>query len=223
MIKTDEPWIPWEMIRPSFKDNSGRRIEDGFLCEDYIVTRWWGDNPPPDSFVIGRGAIVADKVALAHAEQDAKLLTKPPYAFDDVEPTVKDVLSLLNGKVDYRILHFVCHGRIDNENHDLSGLILADGELRIHDISGERQNFGMSKPLVFLNACSSSHAGVSLVGIGGWAERFISANVSGFLGATWNVDDELASRFAEAFYKELWDNKTIGEAVSQAREGNLEC
>jgi len=39
-IQSQEPWVPWELLKPSGDDGTGNVAEAGFLCEDYEVTRW---------------------------------------------------------------------------------------------------------------------------------------------------------------------------------------
>ena len=42
--------------------------------------------------------------------------------------------------------------------------------------------------------------------------------VTAFVGALWEVHDELASKFAQIFYEELWAGKTMSEAFHSARQ-----
>lgn len=216
MIVSDEPWIPWELIKPSFQNDTGHFVEDGFLCDDYVVTRWRRGYTPASQVAILSGAVVADKIGLFHAEREANFL-RDRCRFQMIEPTLAAVRSMLEIG-GYHLLHFACHGRFDSNQHEQSSLSLEDGSLKVRDISGVRRNFGLSTPFVFINACSSSRTDFSLVGIGGWAERFISANASGFLGTSWEVDDELAFEFARNFYEELRNGETIGKAAHLARK-----
>ena len=39
-IISDNPWIPWEIIKPWKKMENGNIEEDPFLCEKFIVSRW---------------------------------------------------------------------------------------------------------------------------------------------------------------------------------------
>ncbi|MGB0562083.1 MAG: CHAT domain-containing protein, partial [Spirulinaceae cyanobacterium] len=76
-----------------------------------------------------------------------------------------------------------------------------------------------SRPLIFINACHGGRSGFNFTGLGGWAERLIRARVSVFIGAMWEVSDELALKFAQTFYLALLkENKTIAESFRQARE-----
>ena len=90
------------------------------------------------------------------------------------------------------------------DNPDNSGLILQRPALRPSDIIGPTQvGIEKGRPLVFLNACTSAGADISLTGIGGWAKRFVDAGVTAFIGSLWEVNDTLAAEFAEAFYDQV--------------------
>jgi CHAT domain-containing protein len=75
-----------------------------------------------------------------------------------------------------------------------------------------------NRPLIFLNACSSAEADFGLSRIGGWAERFVSAGATAFVGSLWEVNDVLAAEFAIAFYRQLLAGKPLGEAFYLARQ-----
>lgn len=215
MIISDEPWIPWEIIKPSYRNEVGEIVEDGFLCEDYVVTRWKRGYPPTSRIRILKGAIIADTQTLYHAEQEAELL-RTRYQFEVVEPTLFAVRSLLK-RPSYQLIHFACHGRFKHGQFQQSTLMLDDGELKLRDISGEYKNFGRCSPFVFVNSCARSRDDFAIVSVGGWAQRFIDAKVGAFLGTSWEVDDELCYEFARIFYEALADGFTLGEAVFHAR------
>jgi CHAT domain-containing protein len=60
--------------------------------------------------------------------------------------------------------------------------------------------------------------GFALSGLGGWAERLVNdVRVSAFVGTLWQVNDELAARFARRFYDNLWAGMTLGAACLDAR------
>ena len=53
--------------------------------------------------------------------------------------------------------------------------------------------------------------------MGGWAARFVRAGASAFIGSLWEVNDELAAKFAIKFYTELLAGQTLGDAFHAAR------
>lgn len=220
MIISDEPWIPWEIVKPWYEDKRGLHKEEDFLCESYQLTRWiTGGPPPPSSIEISRGALIVPLMSKSpNVKIERKFLTKMLKRAETIKPpSLKKVRGLLK-KGGYQLIHFACHGSFDPTEHEQSIVYLeGDDKLKSRDISGERRNFGRDKPFVFINACQTSRADFSLVGIGSWADKFVNAKSSGFLGASWEVDDGLASVFSMAFYDNLCKGMTIGEAMKGAR------
>jgi hypothetical protein len=218
MIISDEPWIPWEIVKPSYESETGDIVEDDFLCGSYLLTRWIAGQPPPSRILVSHGALIAPIAHdLPNVAREVTFLKTKLGNVEEIEPRLTRVRRLLRSG-GYHLLHFACHGSFDPEEHEQSVVYLeGDDKLKSRDIAGERRNFGKDRPFVFINACQTARADFSLVGIGSWADKFIQANSSGFLGSSWEVNDRLAYRFSEAFYSALHRGKTIGEAVREAR------
>ena len=95
--------------------------------------------------------------------------------------------------------------------------------MRPSQIIGVKQaGLRRSKPVVFLNACHSGETGFALTRLGGWAQRFVDAGASAFIGSLWEINDELAAKFAVEFYNRLWglaghDPMPLGQAFHEAR------
>jgi hypothetical protein len=217
MIISDEPWIPWEIIKPTYETETGEVLEENFLCEDYQLTRWIAGSPPPSLLTINTGAIVAPLASnLPNVPREVAFLNSK-LRMIAIQPRLNSVREFLTSG-GAQLIHFACHGSFDPDEHEQSMIYLDENEkLRSRDIAGVRRNFGKDKPFVFINACQTARADFSLVGIGSWADKFVSVNSSGFLGSSWEVNDILAYEFASAFYQFLIDGKTIGEAVKEAR------
>jgi hypothetical protein len=218
MIISDEPWIPWEIIKPSYETETGEIKEEGFLCETYLLTRWIAGPSPPSLIEISRSALIAPAESeLPSVQQEVTFLKTRLKNIEEIKPRLRTVHKLLK-EGGFHLIHFACHGKFDPEAHEQS-IVYLDGndELKSRDISGRKENFGKDKPFVFINACQTARGDFSLVGIGSWAKEFIEANSSGFLGSSWEVNDELAYRFSTSFYSALLQGKTIGEAMRNAR------
>ena len=218
MIISDEPWIPWEIIKPFYETEAGDIVEDDFLCSSYLLTRWLAGPSPPSLIEIRRGALIAPVVSkLPNVQQESAFLMRSLGDVEEIEPRLATVRRLLKTG-GFQLIHFACHGSFDPEEHEQSVLYLQGRDkLKSRDIAGERRNFGKDRPFVFINACQTARADFSLVGIGSWADKFIKANSSGFLGSSWEVNDELAYRFSRSFYSALLEGKTVGEAMIRAR------
>ena len=183
------------------------------------------------SFRIG-GQPAQPLPALDGAEQEAnavvQVLTGLGY---DVHTAVGadrravDVMALLLRRP-WRILHVAAHGVFDLEHVDggrRSGVVLSDGLLIT---AAEIAAMEWVPELVFLSCC---HLGQ----VDGSAQRLRDANklaasiarelmaigVRCVVVAGWAVNDELARKFGETFYKELLlHRQPFGEAVYQARQ-----
>jgi len=215
-IVSADPWIPWELVRPYHPDTLE---EDDFLCEQYALTRWLAGPSSPDLIDFHDLALVLATPDLPATVDEAEAIKKlPGIRVRDVPPLLSTVYKLLElGGFDG--LHFACHGEYNQRNPDQS-ILLLEGKQRFrpNDITGDKRAFGRDRPLVFLNACETGRAGLSLTGLGGWARAFVQAGAGVFVGSMWEANDESACKFAIAFYRHLLDGKTVAEAARLARQ-----
>ncbi len=227
LITTDEPWIPWEIIRPFATDASGAVLyDDPPLCEMFRISRWIAGRGAPDFVAIRHGVWIApaDNLQAAQDESDyfADLhrlqgadLQGPLETFAQVDPRLSD------GQTE--LFHFACHGNFSAETPGESRLKLAGDFLRPNQIVGNRRaGLTQSRPIVFINACHSSRVGAGLTGLDGWALQFIDCGASAFIGSLWEVNDRLAMRFSREFYDCLLGREGrpavgLGEALHRAR------
>ncbi len=108
-----------------------------------------------------------------------------------------------------RLIHFATHGLIHPNHHELSAIILAgvnsqgqpqDPFLRVQDIAGLR----LSADLVVLSACETGLGEkIRGEGLAGLPQAFLKAGASSVLVSLWDIDDQAAMTFMEAFYKHL--------------------
>ena len=217
LIVSDEPWIPWEMVLPHENDLP----DEDFLCAQFRLTRWLEGRGLPEDFSLRQAQVVVPKSDLASVkvEQDFFSQQLPPtVSFSghwlDTAGQVKAALR----QGDSQWFHFACHGDFDYTRPDESALQLKGDSLTPSQIVGPmRTGLAISQPLVFLNACHTAEAGFSLTRMGGWAERFVRAGASAFVGSLWEVNDTLAAEFAVKFYTELLAGQTLGDAFHAAR------
>jgi hypothetical protein len=231
LITSDEPWIPWELVRP-YDDGPPEPIDDDFLCSSFRLTRWLtGERGPADAIGVERLACIAagevpGEKTLPHAGEELRWLRELAgrhRGIDDrslpraAHPEVKARLE----KEGIDLVHFVGHGRFDEADPDQSGFLLEDGRsLRPLDLFHGRIRTQVRgrRPLVFLNACQVAQQSYSLTGLGGWAPRWIGdCGCGAFVAPLWTVDDRLAYAFATTFYGALEGGRTFGEAARTAR------
>lgn len=224
LITSEEPWIPWEMLKPYRYNDDGDQENDLFWCQQFAISRWLsGAGAMKDELDIKTSRSIAPtpvnlpsvKEEVAFLEQLSGL--RPSVTSLSSFSTRMQVLDSLKNE-DLSVLHFACHGMFDATSPNDSAIKLSDGALRPSDIKvrfgGKRQ-----RPLIFINACHGGRAEFSFTGLGGWAEQMVNAHAGAFIGAMWEVSDKLALQFAKTFYTALLqENKTIAESFRQARE-----
>lgn len=223
LITSEDPWIPWEIVKPYRYGETGERIDEPFWCQRFGMARWLSGPGTSPMLPVGIArAVSASQSHLAAVPEEVGLvshLSEFDSRFSTLPP-LTDRLAVLNWleTEDFAMLHFAGHGMFDVAVPDNSAIRLSDGVLRTSDI---RAQFGgpRPRPMVFINACYGAQIGYSFTGLGGWAEYFVrQARVGAFVGALWEVDDKLALEFARSFYRALLrDKQTAAEAVRRAR------
>jgi hypothetical protein len=220
-IQSQEPWVPWELLKLSGDDGTGTVVEAGFLCEDYEVTRWVpGIGYRPDLTMSNVGVVIPPDSGLPAAvpEREQMLALASPQrkvtAIQPEEVTVRKALA--DGRFD--VIHFTGHGVAGQSSADRAEIRLQGGSrLRPEDLSGVVGNLGKRSPIVFLNACEIGRAGMGLGRPGGWPRGFLAAGAGAFIGPFWKVADPSAATFAAEFYRELIKGKSVGAAARAAR------
>jgi hypothetical protein len=226
LLVSDEPWIPWELIKPFDNSRTGDVIDDDFLALRFELTRWLaGDKVPAPEIGIHRLAAIRTAEDLPQSGEELSFLSDLaaqmgieliPQAPDSAE----DLLGFLEtGGVE--ALHFLGHGRFIAESPDDSPIPLPDGSLiRPGDLEGPLlTQIGQARPLVILNACWGAQQGWSLTRIGGWAARWVGvAGCGAFVAPLWPVRDQAALAFTRTFYGALARGATLGQAGLEARQ-----
>ncbi len=230
LITSDDPWIPWEMVKPyEFDEDGNERFNDPPLCVTFNLTRWLAGRGAPDLIRVRNGVWVAPADNLQAAREESEYfvaLRRKLWSlnFDGPLSTVADVdARFREGATEH--YHFACHGNFNTDDPNESKLKLADGFLRPSQIAGPKQaGLRRSRPLVFLNACHSGRIGAGLTQLGGWAQKMVDSGASAFIGSLWEINDRLAARFAQEFYDRFFGAgafqgrpRPLGEAFHQAR------
>jgi len=224
LIQSEEPWVPWELCRLQGRVE-GRIVEGPFLCEAFEVARWMPGTPRSQKLTASSIGVVQPPAAdLPSAAQEAAMLQglatagPPPRTVAAIPPNYTAVRAAL-GAATHDVVHFVGHGRFpDADQPQRAELVLTGTQvLRPDDLSGATANLGLSKPIVFLNACQSGVKSVGLTGNGGWVNALLTAGAGAFVGSHWDVTDSLALAFATEFYRRLLTGDTVPAAVHAAR------
>lgn len=219
LIASDEPSIPWEIIKP-YRDNEIH----GFFCEQFELSRWvtgkvgWTHQLPEGIALPVEPNDNGSDVVKADEEMEfIKSLSNLHPGIKVISPinSCQEVKDFIRNK-EFAIMHFICHGKFDNSLPNNSVIILSDGRLNASEIHGAA---GEKRPLIFINACEVGNSGFSVTGIGGWARRLIEeVHVCAFIGAMWEVQSELSFKFSKYFYTNLLkDKQPIAKAFLNAR------
>lgn len=222
-IISDEPWIPWEIIKPYYEDVENGIEEDNFLCEDYIIGRWISTDEiipsPPSLIKISNGALIAPvDSGLPNVQKEIDDLKALGFQTQEIHPSDLSNLRVILQTGGYNLMHFSCHASFDSNHHEQSVIFLEEKDvLQARDITGIYKKFGKDKPFIFLNACRSARRDFSLSGMNSFADKFIRAKSSGFIGSLWSVNDVIACEFSKHFYSLLKEGYSVGDAMQKAR------
>lgn len=227
-ITSDEPWIPWELVKPF---DASEKIDDDFLGVKFQLTRWLTESrsPPSEIFVdklacLEAGSVLAlQPLPLAVAERaELGWLARKRSGILDASPlrATRQAVEQLLSEGGLGLVHFVGHGDCDPEKPDNASITLVDrSRLRAEEVEGEiAARVASDRPLIFFNACRVGRQGLALTGLDGWAPAWVRvAGCGAFIAPQWAVRDDLSCEFARVFYGALDKGLTFGQATQIAR------
>ena len=128
---------------------------------------------------------------------------------------------------DYRIVHFATHGLINNQNPDLSGIVLSlvdekgrpqNGFLRLYDI----YNLKLNADLVVLSACQTA-LGKEIKGEGlvGLTRGFMYAGAPRVIASFWRIDDRATADIMRRFYEAMLKDGLSPAAALRAAQVSM--
>jgi CHAT domain len=215
-IYSDDPQIPWELMVPV--GGSGD-AQPSFLGLDYSVARWLVTDDgvirdhPPDSEIMQKTFVVAPHYT-GDRSLDGEALEIRALAQRDGYSAVngnKTALQQLFSDPPQGIVHFAGHGMLSETSTDFA-ILLEDGELDTTTWRDWASPKPKNHPFFFFNACDVGQTKHSGDFVDGWAPAVLEAGASGYIGALWPVDDQVAAKFSVLFYKLLDDEMKSGSA-----------
>jgi hypothetical protein len=120
------------------------------------------------------------------------------------------------------VLHFACHCTVNGTNDRHRYLNVGDNcAITLSQLKNESEGKATSgpgaRPLVFLNACSSTVPESREADRGAFTEFLLAGQFRGVLGTLFDISDTVAAHFARVFYEALLSGRTVGEAMYDAR------
>jgi len=131
-----------------------------------------------------------------------------------------EVVDLLaSGEFD--LVHYSGHADTNDQFPDKTGWRFKDGEFLT---PGELEALEQPPAIVVANACLSGQLGKNPLLVPSLADAFFKRGVYDYVGTSWQVKEQPAVAFAQAFYEGLFtllpdeqQSATIGDAVQSAR------
>jgi len=224
LITSDEPWIPWELIKPyRYDDLTEEEESDDFLCQTFEVCRWLAGRGPVGEIQVEETRIVVPSLDLPYVEKErdyfVQLAQKGIVHSGEPLQNVQEVTAFAqHGQA--QVVHIATHGEFDPAHPNRSSIHLQDGALTPDLFRGSNvQGWRKQKPILFLNTCHGGRMNFDLCGLGGWAQKMVGEiGIGAFIGAQWEIHDRLASAFAIQFYEGLQAGQTLGQAFHGARQ-----
>jgi hypothetical protein len=231
---SDEPYVPWEIMQIA-DARRGPGIDAEILSVRHATGRWLASESCQlrSNIALKEMAIFASdystvpvvQTKLKWAEEEAKELesrynSKPKATrYKLVSREVTQFLK--EGKT--QVVHFSCHGRMDQQVPSLSALLLEDDQVNfvpaVVITQSSQRGIGSQHPLVFLNACQVGGTGADLSFVTGWPGAFLTMGASAVIAPLWSVGDDSARSIAEQFYGFVINNSPIslGAALQNIR------
>ena len=221
---SDDPYIPWELMRPTRPGDTAN-----LLIVDHPVARWIAhyDGEMRNRLPIGRIVTIAPEYRsaanqLPEAQEEAKHLMSGFRALRVAGSKDAVRAFLLKGLADEPVglVHFAGHGVYGSTFADASHIVLEDGNLSVNEVGSSDVKLGeKDRPLVIFNACEVGAVGSVLGMVGGWAEAFTRRKFGGFFAPLWPVADEDAATVISELVDAVWSkSQPVGESLRAIRE-----
>jgi hypothetical protein len=206
-VISEEPTFPWELMVPS-RTVAGDDQQRDPLGVEFLVSRWTARDQvhPVQHLTLEDCYVVAptdSRLSQAAAEARMVIGRFEPGKASSIDPAGVVNLDTTLGGAGRSLLHFVCHGKSGGAAGQTL-LLQNKEELNssfVRAMPGLKKGFRAAKPLVFLNACEVGRAEPALVGVGGFAEAFMTLGASAVIAPLWSVKDSIAHDIAVEFYE----------------------
>jgi len=230
-IVTDEPCVPWELMRLSDRARAPD-VAPEFLAIRHSVGRWLAgeSSAMPQVIRVHKLAVAASDYAglaaginpLPWAAKERDLLVDT-YRAEPVVLKSGDMLAFLESS-NVQAAHFACHGKMSINDPDASLLVMEDSPANLKPKHVARREvcdgLGSQHPLIFLNACEVGGTAAALSLVAGFPAAFLYAGAAALVSPLWAVNDAHAHRIAEDFYQQVFKagaGKPLGAVLRDLR------
>lgn len=247
LLVSADPYVPWELASTGDRYMDPELLDPDFppfLGAQVRLGRWAppGKKPPRgpqrpslppsnENGFAGMALVIGDyldsnsvrPLPEARAEGDA---LEAEYASARLTATEEDINRLLGDEVDVEggpadVIHFACHGQIDQKNPLRNGIVISDSTPRLDELMIRGSKLGTrNTPFVFINACQLGQVEANnLADYGGMAGAFLNRGACAFIAPLWEVADTVAREFAVDFYQQaVTEGLPVAEALRQLRK-----
>lgn len=220
---SDDPHLPWELMRPYRKDEVHPP-----LALRHAVARWIGRYAGylRNRLSAGRMITIAPRyksasTRLSMAEATAAKLVQRFHA-QAVAGTLAGTNQLLEHPPDYPValMYFTGHGLFNTDAADASAIKLEDGNLAVDEVRRREVLLGERwGTVVFFSACEVGATASTLGAVGGWADAFASRKFRAFIAPLWAIDEEDAAQVTEDLMAKIVNERMpIGTALRDLRK-----
>ena len=221
-VLSDDPSLPWELVRPARADGSERQ---DFLALDYEMARWplgeSGSRPPAQHIRVEKLAVIAPAYT---GDRSLPAANAELHALERMSTFVKvrgdyDAVRQLASNPPEGIVHFAGHGAVlENGGVATFAILLENGRqmepATWQDLAGTK---AATHPLYFFNACVVGQARRFRNDVDGWAPALLGAGGAGYIGALSPVGDTTAAKFAVEFYRRVQREAGGGSSANAAQ------
>jgi tetratricopeptide (TPR) repeat protein len=220
-IFTDDPTLPWELMRPVRSDGSGER---DFLGMEFSVARWHVTQDaaqmerPPQTEPLEQVVVIAPqyKGESALAAQSSELSALQQFPGYSALGGDMEALRGLFQQLPQGMVHFAGHGAVAQQGGSPEyAILLEDGPLDLMTWRGMTPLRQRHHPVFFFNACEVGQSQKVANFVDGWAPAVLRSGASGYIGALWPVNDRVAALFAARFYQGM--ERDLAGAGGRAR------
>lgn len=142
------------------------------------------------------------------------------------ESATEEEIKSSGGLEDYKYIHLAAHGILNEDNPQLSGIVLSqdqdpmeDGFLQTREIF----NLKLSADLVVLSACRTGLGKiVDGEGIIGLTRAWMYAGTPSLVVSLWSVNDRSTSRLMEQFYRNIRHERDFSDSLRAAKLNLIE-